>query len=145
MISMSVKARVFVDTNIVVYALTRGADSRHAKSQEVLRELLSEERSCLSTQVLQETFVTLTKKAGLSVESVLADIDDLAKWPVFPVDVGAIREAGLLMRTTAISFWDSLLVVSARRMGAEALYTEDLNHGQVIGGVRVVNPFRLDS
>lgn len=139
---MSAKAPVFVDTNIVVYALTEGLDGRHAKAREVLDRLLAEDRSCLSTQVLQETFVTLTKKAGLSVESVLADIDDLAKWPVFPVDVASIREAGQLMRTTAISFWDSLLVVSARRMGAEALYTEDLNHGQVIGGVRVVNPFR---
>ena len=138
---MSVDTRVFVDTNIIVYALTKGPDGRHAKARSILRTLLAEDRSCVSTQVLQETFVTLTRKAGVSVDKALADVDDLAKWPVFPVDVPAIREAGELMKTTRISFWDALLVVSARRMGAEALYTEDLNNGQVIAGVRVVNPF----
>jgi predicted nucleic acid-binding protein len=138
---MSGKSRVFVDTNVIVYTLTEGPDGRHAKARNVLQTLLADDRCCLSTQVLQETFVTLTRKAGMPVENVLADLDDLAKWPVFPVDVPAIREAGQLMKTAQISFWDALLVVSARRMGAETLYTEDLNHGQVIGGVRVENPF----
>ena len=138
---MSADARVFVDTNIVIYALTQGPDPRHAMAQTILQQLLAEERVCLSTQVLQETFVTLVRKASVSVESALSDLDDLAKWPVFQVDVTSIQEAGKLVQTSRISFWDALMVVAARRMGAPVLYTEDLNHGQVIVGVRVVNPF----
>ena len=90
--------------------------------------------------MLQETFVIMTRKAGVSVENALADLDDMAKWPVFQVDVMAIREAGQLVKKSRILFWDALMVVAAGRMGAEILYTEDLNHGQAIGGVKIENP-----
>ena len=94
------------------------------------------------TQVLQVTFVTLTRKAGATAESALADVEDLAKWPVFQVDVRAIRAAGQLVKQAQVSFWDALMVVAAGRMGAGVLLTEDLNDGQIIGSVRVENPFR---
>lgn len=98
-------------------------------------------RLYLSTQVLQETFVTLTRKVGAPMNDTLADLNNISQWPVFLVDVAAILEAGQLAGTAQISFWDALLLVAANRQGVDLLYTEDLNHGQVIHGVLIHNPF----
>jgi predicted nucleic acid-binding protein len=69
-------------------------------------------------------------------------MDDLAVWPLFVVDYAAIRAAVELAQDARISFWDALVVVGAERSGADLLYTEDLNAGQRILGVRIVNPFQ---
>jgi predicted nucleic acid-binding protein len=105
---------------------------------------LGSDRLRLSVQVLQELFVTMTRKAARpwSVDQAVEVLDDLAAWPVLSPDYPAIRDAALLCRDATISFWDALVVTAAARSGAEVLYTEDLNHGQVIAGVRVVDPFR---
>lgn len=101
---------------------------------------MREDRLCLSTQVMQEVFVTLTRKAGVSTDDALADLDDLSKWPVFTVGVAAIREAALLAKRHKISFWDALLIAAASQLGAEILYSEDLSDGQMIRGVQIANP-----
>ncbi|HEX9942185.1 MAG TPA: hypothetical protein VGG03_09225 [Thermoanaerobaculia bacterium] len=76
-----------------------------------------------------------------SPDRALAKLDDFAAWPVIAADLSLIREAVLLSRDAVLSFWDALIVVTAVRSGAGILYTEDLNDGQVLRGVRVVNPF----
>jgi predicted nucleic acid-binding protein len=133
----------FVDTNIFVHAFERTRTARQEIAQRLLTRLIDEERLCLSTQVLQELFVTLTRKVQrpCSVDEALSHLSHLAEWPLFQVDWPAIREAVLLSGRARISFWDSLLVVSAARSGAARLYTEDMNHGQEIFGVTIVNPF----
>jgi predicted nucleic acid-binding protein len=133
----------FVDTNVLVYALETGQSLRKTAAQALVEELVDEDRLRLSTQVLQELFVTLTRKGrrSCSAGEALAHLDSLAAWPVFVVDYPAIREAGRLSQQASLSFWDALIVVSAVRSGAHRLYTEDLNHGQRILGVEVVNPF----
>lgn len=142
---MSAEPLVFTDTNFLVYALTDGLnDLRHTKARVRFKELLEQNRLCLSTQVLQELFVTLTRKHGQSVRRALSVIEDLAEYPLFLVDRSAICVAARLCGDSKISFWDALIVVSASRMGAEVLLTEDLNHGQRIGSVRVDNPFLTD-
>jgi predicted nucleic acid-binding protein len=97
----------------------------------------------VSTQVLQELFVTLTRKASqrCSIEEALAVLDDLTAWPLLVVDYSAIRAAAGLADQAKLSFWDALVVVAAARTGAAVLYTEDLNDGQEILGVRISNPF----
>src|SRR5208283_1649892 len=96
-----------------------------------------------STQVLQELYVTLTRKARVccSSEEALAVLEDLSAWPLMVVDYGAIRAAVRLADQAKLSFWDALVVVAAARSGAATLYTEDLNDGQEILGVRISNPF----
>ena len=131
----------FVDTNILVYAFTAGTDSRQLTSRKLYDRLISEDLLCLSTQVLQEFFVTLTRKYGHNTEAVIGYVRDLAEWPYFTIDAAAIEEAGWLSHNSKISFWDALVIVSARRMGAKTLYSADLSHGQVISGVTVINPF----
>src|ERR1035438_7503833 len=100
---------------------------------------MDEDRLRVSTQVLQELFVTLTRKAmqRCSSEEALAVMEDLTAWPLMVVDYAAIRAAVGLADQAKISFWDALIVVAAARVGAAVLYTEDLNDGQEILGVRI--------
>ena len=97
-----------------------------------------------STQVLQELYVTLTRKVGsrLSPVQALRYLDQIASWPVVVTDYSAVRSAVELSVDGKFSFWDALIIVAAARSGAKRLYTEDLKHGQVTLGVEVVNPFR---
>jgi len=130
-----------VDTNILVYAFDPSQGQRHLHARDVCNALLAQDRFCLSTQVLQELYVTLTRQAGIAIDTVLSVTDDLAQWPVFTVDYRAIRHAVQISRDHQVSFWDALLLSAANRMGAAVLLTEDLNHGQTIAGVRIHNPF----
>lgn len=133
----------FIDTNVLVYAFDRSDSPKKLVAQKLLNELMDEDRLRLSTQVLQELFVTLTRKVSqpCSIGEALAVLEDLAAWPLMLVDYAAIRAACELAGQHKLSFWDALVVVAAARTGATVLYTEDLNHGQEILGVRVTNPF----
>ena len=134
----------FVDTNILVYALAADDQKRSPVAQELLRELMRAQTLHTSTQVLQELFVTLTRKVRtpLTAEQALRYLDQIAAWPVAVLDYGAVRSAVELCSTCSLSFWDALVVVAAARSGAKRLYTEDLQDGQIILGVEVANPFR---
>ena len=138
----SAESTVFVDTNILVYAFDPSQGDKHRLAASICRELLEQDRICLSTQILQELYVTLTRKADIPVEIALPVIDDLSNWLVFTVDYRAIRDAAVIGRDHRLSFWDALLIAAARRLGAPLLLTEDLNDGQTIAGVEVRNPFR---
>ena len=133
----------FVDTNILVYAFDKVISPKQVVARRLMNELIAEERLRVSTQVLQELFVTLTRKVKqpCSSEEALAVLDDLTAWPFLTVDYAAIRDGVRLADRAKLSFWDALIVVSAARTGATVLYTEDLNDGQEILGVRISNPF----
>ena len=141
---MSGEGLAFVDTNILVYAFEKPDSPRKETAKALILELMRSDRLRLSTQVLQELFVTMTRKAAVPADpgEVLELMDDLTRWPLVTVDYSLIREAVQVTREASISFWDALIVASAVRSGASILLTEDLNHGQVISGVRVENPFR---
>ena len=133
----------FVDTNVLVYAFERGDSARKRAAQRLMDELVAEDRLRVSTQVLQELFVTLTRKVAqpCSAREALAVMEDLAAWPLMVVDFEAIRAAVELASEAGLSFWDALIVVAASRSGATVLYTEDMNDGQEVLGVRIRNPF----
>jgi predicted nucleic acid-binding protein len=133
----------FVDANVLVYAFEKGRSAKKLVAQRLLSELMDEDRLRVSTQVLQELFVTLTRKAAqpCSSDEALAVLEDLSAWPLTVVDYAAIRAAAGLAERAKLSFWDALVVVAAARSGAAVLYTEDLSDGQEILGVRVSNPF----
>jgi predicted nucleic acid-binding protein len=137
-------AQAFVDTNILVYALAADNEKRSFVAQELLRHLMVSQTLNTSTQVLQELFVTLTRKVKkpLSADQALRYLERLSAWPVATIDYAAIRDAVTLSTANRISFWDALIVVVAARSGSSRLYTEDLNDGQVLLGVQIVNPFR---
>ncbi len=137
------RALSFVDTNVLVYAFDKSSSPKKRVAQRLMNELMEEDRLRVSTQVLQELFVTLTRKVSqrCSSEEALAVLEDLTAWPLMVVDYAAIRAAVGLAEQAKLSFWDALVVVAAARTGAAVLYTEDLNDGQEILGVRISNPF----
>jgi predicted nucleic acid-binding protein len=133
----------FVDTNVLVYAFDKNNSPKKRIAQQLMNELMQEDRLRVSTQVLQELFVTLTRKVSrcCSTEEARAVVEDLTAWPLMVVDYAAIRAAIGLADQAKLSFWDALVVIAAVRTGAAVLYTEDLNDGQEILGVRITNPF----
>ena len=137
------RALGFVDTNVLVYAFDKSPTPKKRIAQRLMHELMDEDRLRVSTQVLQELFVTLTRKVSqcCSSEEALTVLEDLTAWPLMTVDYAAIRAAVELAGEAKLSFWDALVVVAAARTGAAVLYTEDLNDGQEILGVRISNPF----
>jgi len=134
----------FVDANILVYALAADDAKRSPIAQKLLKELMVAQALQTSTQVLQELFVTLTRKVRtrLTAEQALRYLDQIAAWPVAVTDYRAVRAAIELSARATLSFWDALVIVAAARSGAKRIYTEDLQDGQTILGVEVVNPFR---
>jgi predicted nucleic acid-binding protein len=137
-------AASFVDTNILVYAIAADDSSRSPVAQNLLRELMIDRSLRTSTQVLQELYVTLTRKGKtpLHPEVALRYIDQIGAWPVVVTDFKLVRRAIELSVASVLSFWDALIVVAAQASGAGTLYTEDLQAGQELLGVRIVNPFQ---
>ncbi len=142
---MNVEAKLsFVDTNVLVYCFESSDSRKKHLAQQLLIQLMDDNLLRVSTQVLQELFVTLTKKVSqrCSSQEALTLLDELAAWPVMVIDYAAVSSAVSLSANTEISFWDALAVVAAAQSGAAVLYTEDLNDGQEILGVRISNPFK---
>jgi predicted nucleic acid-binding protein len=135
-------AKVFVDTNILIYAHDREAREKHAAAARVLRQLWEDRTGVVSTQVLQEFYVNATRKIPIPLARSRARqvVEQYAVWPVVEVDVRMIVHASELEERYQLSFWDALVVAAARRANASRLLSEDFNAGQVIEGVRVENP-----
>jgi predicted nucleic acid-binding protein len=133
----------FVDTNVLVYALAGDDAKRSPVAQNLVRELMTEQVFRTSIQVLQELFVTLTRKirTPLTAEQAGRYLDQIAAWPVIVLDYRAMRDAIELSDSAKLSFWDALILVAASRSGARRLYTEDLQDGRTVLGVEIVNPF----
>jgi predicted nucleic acid-binding protein len=125
------RSPAFVDANMLGYAFDKSSSPKKRIAQRLMNELMEEDRLRLSTHVLQELFVTLTRKVSqpCSNEEALAVLEDLRLGPLTVVDYAAIRAAARLAGQATLSFWDALVVIAAVRTGAAVLYTEDLNHG----------------
>lgn len=137
---------VFVDTNVLVY----GRDSRHPAKQEAagrwIDHLWNTGAGRLSAQVLSEYYVTVTSKLdpGMAPGDARADVRDLTAWRPVPVTAGLVAEAWAIQDQFRFSYWDALIVAAAQASGSAQLLTEDLQHGQDLGGVVVVDPFRAE-
>ena len=133
----------FVDTNVLVYAHDRSESRRQAVAQALLGALWRNRTGILSTQVLQEFYVVVTRKSDPPMRRVAArEIVALyGEWPIVQLDVALILAASQLEERHGLSFWDALIVEAARCSGATVLLTEDLQSGREIGGVRIENPF----
>jgi predicted nucleic acid-binding protein len=130
----------FIDTNVLVYAFNKSRSTKQQIAQQLMTELMDEDRLRLSTQILQEPFVS----QRCSIQEALAVREDLRSWPGTLIDFAAIQAAVSVTEQAKLSFWDALVVVAAMQSGAKVLYTEDLNDGQELLGVRITNPFSLD-
>jgi predicted nucleic acid-binding protein len=133
--------RVFVDTNVLVYADDEDAGAKRERARTVLAELIPAGRAVISTQVLQEFFVIATRKLGIAADQARRRVDALARLDVVLVRPDLILDAIDLHRLHQLSFWDALVIRCAAAAGCSRLLSEDLNDGQVVSGVRIENPF----
>lgn len=132
------RVRCFVDTNILLYALS-GHDSERAKRGKA-RALLMAEPFGVSVQVLQEFYVN-ARKGGVHADALDAMLTQLRRVPVVENTLALFDHALAIHQRFNISFWDAAIVAAAQELGAKTLYSEDLSHGQHYGAVQVVNPF----
>lgn len=134
----------FLDTNILVYAYDRSAGQKHALAVQLIESFLENENGCLSIQVLQEFFVTVTHKLATPLDHPTARqiVADLAQWRLHTTATSGLLQAIDLQHDLQLSFWDAQVVQSAISLGCKQLLSEDLSHGQAYGGVQVINPFK---
>jgi predicted nucleic acid-binding protein len=139
---MPTPVRTFIDSNILIYAVDRADPSRRQKARAVIRSLIKSGMGVVSTQVAQEFFVIATKKLGVDPLAAKRVLDMFSQLDVITVDLEIIFGAVDCSILSKISFWDALIIVSARASGCKVLLSEDLGHAQLINGVRVLSPFR---
>ena len=135
-------SKVFIDTNILVYSLDQADSGKQKRCRECIKILSKENNGVISTQVMQEFYVASTAKLGadpLIIKDILRSFERFETVVVTPELIRDAIDCAIINR---LSFWDALIVVSAESARCEILWTEDLNPGQVIRGVRVENPIQ---
>jgi predicted nucleic acid-binding protein len=133
--------RVFLDTNILVYAHDAANEAKRKAAWAIIGESAGTKSLCLSTQVLKEFAAVCIRKLKLSQAEILLLLDEYAKLQVVGTSPAIIREAVDIHFVSGYSFYDSLIIATAAYAGCKILYTEDLAHGQAIKGVTLLNPF----
>ncbi len=133
----------FVDTNILVYGYDLTAGRKHGLAQEVMERLWESGEGVLSTQVLQEFYVTVTGKIPepIAARKAREIVRDLGTWTVALLGVPEILEASELAERYRLNFWDGLILSAALKEDASILWSEDFSHGQSYNGVTARNPF----
>jgi predicted nucleic acid-binding protein len=141
---MSVKAmaeRSFIDTNLLIYAEASDAPEKQRTALSILKQLYDDANGVLSTQVLQEYCNVALKKLGLPPQHVRAQLDLYEQFEMVQVTPFIIRAALDLHQTRSLAFYDAIILASAQASGCVVLLSEDMNAGEVVAGVRIVNPF----
>ena len=132
----------FLDTNVVVYAAAGHGENEHKRRRAL--EIVESEEFGLSVQVLQEFYVTVTRKLDVTLapETALEWIEQLTAFPTADLDVSLVKIAAEVSERYQISYWDASIIEAARALGCREALSEDLNDGQDYDGVVVTNPFR---
>ncbi len=135
--------KLFVDTNIIVYAHDASAPQKRDYARDILATGLTDGGVVISTQVLSEFYVTITRKVQkpLSCAEARREIRLLAALEVTDIDFPMVDRAIGLQDRWQVSYWDGLIIAAAERTGCETLLSEDLADGQTYGIVTVRNPF----
>ena len=133
----------FVDTNVFVYARDVSRPDKQMSAERWVDRLWQTAGGRLSVQVLNEFYVTVTRKLdpGMAPADARSDVHDLLAWEPLPVDGGLVVRAWTIEDRYGLSFWDALIVAAAIESDCQHLLTEDLQDGQHLDGVIVVNPF----
>ncbi len=134
---------VFADSNVLVYARDSAQVGKQARAATWMRHLWETRSGRLSFQVLQEFYVTVTSKLepGMKPEDARRDVRALLAWRPLAVGAPELEGAWVVQDRFGLSWWDALIVSAAQAAACRILLTEDLQDGQELGGVRVVNPF----
>jgi predicted nucleic acid-binding protein len=137
-------ATVFVDTNVLLYALDRTNPMKQQVARAWREELWRSRRGRISFQVLQEFYVNVMQKSPASRDEARSEVRDLLAWQPATVDSAILDRAWKIQDRYRLSFWDALIVAAAISLACRYLLTEDLQADQNLDGVIVVNPFLTD-
>lgn len=136
--------RIFVDTNILVYAHDVSAGIKNTTAKKLVGELWESNTGCLSVQVMQEFYVNVTQKVPnpLDSQTAVGIIRELKYWNIYAPDIDDVIHAVDIQQRYQVSFWDAMILQSAQRLECKLIWSEDLNPGQMYDGVKLVNPFQ---
>jgi predicted nucleic acid-binding protein len=138
-------AEVFLDTNVLVYAIDSRVVAKMDRAQQVLARIVG--RGVISTQVAAEYYTTITRKARVpfAISSAVAELKlQLEFWRVVGVTSDIVLRAADIAAKSQLNYWDAQIVAAASVSDVKTLLSEDMQHGAVIRGVRILNPFRDD-
>jgi predicted nucleic acid-binding protein len=133
----------FLDTNVLLYSISRNPDESFKRERAIA--LLDEESGALSVQVLQEFYVQATRTSradAIPHEFAAGLIEAWCRFSIQDLTMPVLNAALQIRRAYGFSYWDSTIVAAARTLGCDRLYTEDLNHGQRVEGLAIIDPFR---
>jgi predicted nucleic acid-binding protein len=133
--------KAFLDANILVYAQDRDSPAKRRRSRELIAALAEAGTGVISTQVLQEFYVAATRKLGVAPLAAKGVLQTFKVFEIVQTSPDLIADAIDCSVLNGVSFWDALIVVAAAASGCTVVYSEDLNPGQTIQGVRIENPF----
>jgi predicted nucleic acid-binding protein len=133
--------RSFIDTNVLIYAEASDEPVKRQAALLLLKQLYESASGVLSTQVLQEYCNVALKKLKLPAAHIRAQLDLYEQFEIVQVTPALIRAGLDLHQTRSVSFYDAIVLVSAQTAGCSELFSEDLNTGEMVGGVRIINPF----
>ena len=134
--------RSFFDTNVLIYADDKAAPAKQRRALDLVAEHRRGGTGVVSFQVLQEYFVTVTRKLHVDPRIARRKVELLAEFDVAAPDLADILAAIDLHRLHGFSFWDGLVVRAAKQAGCSVLLTEDMQETREIDGVHIVNPFK---
>lgn len=138
-------ASFFVDTNVLVYARDSSEPEKQPRARDWLEHLWRERCGRLSAQVLNEYYVTVTRKLdpGMDPPAARGDVRALTAWRPIESAPEIRARAWAVEDRWGFSWWDSLIIASAQQLGCTYLLSEDLQHDQELEELRVIDPFRL--
>ncbi|MBQ8681202.1 MAG: PIN domain-containing protein [Treponema sp.] len=135
--------KVFLDTNILVYCSDENDIQKQKKAREIVESLLKTHSGVISTQVLQEFYNVSTKKLKTEKSLAMKDVEDYSvAFPVHNNTPKDILSAISISISTQYTIYDSLIIAAAKAEGCDVVYSEDLNDGQVVEGVKIENPLK---
>ena len=134
-------ARFFVDTNILIYSLDASDPEKRQRCRELLDRLIESGQGVVSYQVLHECTSVMLQKMHASPIVARRIVNSFARLETVSPDLETVHLAIDLFAANQLSFWDGLIIGAAKRANCDVVLTEDMNHGQVIEGVRIHNPF----
>ena len=134
-------SKIFIDTNILIYTVDKKDQEKLKKSREFVKKISSNHSPVISTQVLQEFYTASTAKLKLEKIFIKNIVHSYQNMEVVTIDPQIIEQAIDISIIFQLSFWDSLIVAAAEQAKCEFLISEDLNNGQNIRGIKIINPF----
>ena len=134
-------ARSFIDTNVLIYAEASDAPAKQRAALALLKQLFESTTGVLSTQVLQEYCNVALKRLRLPAQHIRAQLDLYEQFEVVQVTPAVIRAGLDLHQTRSVAFYDALIMASAQLAGCSVLFSEDMNAGETMAGVLIINPF----